>query len=409
MAKNYTLNEDALMSSLDAGIEDLIEHFEYEQELEHKGFVTKQNAIYEKKLKARKEKERREQLIAEERQKALGRRGLNGRPQVSLVKEEYLGSTETEMVDQKPATPIDAMASSLSNYVSLLNKNKVNEDVVKTPEEQRFDKIEQRLDKMSRSIVENTIVSGIGQGGDGQTPGSGEVRLNRLDDVDMNGLENGQSLVWDREEGKWKPGSSAGGGDVIVSPTPPTGDNIQIGDLWFNEGDLTLNIWTGDEWITVNGATNTREVALVNALPVARQVYADLTGIIIDPADYQTQEDYNILVARMIQELDIIKPTMTVDRQQPEYAMEGDLWLDMDSYYMFIWDGNAWVQINGPKGQGGDNQPTYIDGGTSRSIRMVDDNGLEVTITPSLIEDLMHRIRVLEEKLGPETSNIVTE
>ena len=383
MAKNYTLNEDALMSSLDAGIEDLIEHFEYEQELEHKGFVTKQNAIYEKKLKARKEKERREQLIAEERQKALGRRGLNGRPQVSLVKEEYLGSTETEMVDQKPATPIDAMASSLSNYVSLLNKNKVNEDVVKTPEEQRFDKIEQRLDKMSRSIVENTIVSGIGQGGDGQTPGSGEVRLNRLDDVDMNGLENGQSLVWDREEGKWKPGSSAGGGDVIVSPYPPTGDNIQIGDLWFNEGDLTLNIWTGDEWITVNGATNTREVALVNALPVARQVYADLTGIIIDPADYQTQEDYNILVARMIQELDIIKPTMTVDRQQPEYAMEGDLWLDMDSYYMFIWDGVAWVQINGPKGQGGDVDISHIDGGFAKSIRMVDDNGIEVTITPS--------------------------
>lgn len=407
MSNRNLINEDALMSSLDAGIEDLIEHFEYEQELEHKGFVTRQNAIYEKKLKARKEKERREQLIAEERQKALGRRGLNGRPQVSLVKEEYLGSTEAEIVDQKPATPIDAMANSLSNYVSLLNKNRVNEDLVKTPEEQRFDKIEQRLEKMSRSIVENTIVSGIGQGGDGQTPGSGEVKLNRLDDVDMEGLEDGQSLVWDRYEGKWKPGS--GGGDVIVSPYPPTGDHIEIGDLWFNEGDLTLNIWTGDEWVTVNGATNTREVELVNALPVARQVYADLTGIVIDPSDYQTQEDYNILVAKMIQELDIIKPTMTVDNQQPEYAMEGDLWLDKDSYYMFIWDGNAWVQINGPKGSGDAADITSIDGGFAKSIRMVDDDGIDITITPSLIQNLMHRIRVLEQKADPDTANIVTE
>ena len=97
---------------------------------------------------------------------------------------------------------------------------------------------------------------------------------------------------------------------------------------------------------------------------------------------------------------------MTVDRQQPEYAMEGDLWLDMDSYYMFIWDGVAWVQINAPKVQG---DVSNIDGGIANSIHMVDDKGVEVTITPSLIENLMHRIRVLEEAVVPDVSNIVTE
>ena len=40
---------------------------------------------------------------------------------------------------------------------------------------------------MRGSVMESTMVSGIGQGGDGQGPGSGEVRLNRLDDVHIPG------------------------------------------------------------------------------------------------------------------------------------------------------------------------------------------------------------------------------
>ena len=374
MSNHNVLNEERLLETLDTTIESLIGYMEANDKREKQKFL----------------EEHQNKLRAIELQKQ--QKKVKGRPTVSLVKEEYLTSNEVEPVEQKTPTPVDVMAGSLSRYVSLINKNKVQEDLVKTPEEQRFDNIEKRLEKMSRSIVENTIVSGIGQGGDGQTPGSGEVLLNRLDDVDMNGLENGQSLVWDRYEGKWKPGSS--GGDVIVSPTPPSG-NINIGDLWFDEGDLTLNIWTGDEWVTVSGSSNTREVALVNALPVARDVYREITGEDLDLTKYQTQEDYNILVAEMIRELDIVKPTMTMSDEEPEYAMEGDLWLDTTSYFMFIWNGEFWVHING--GSSGDV--------TSGDV----DSDVDVTITPSLIQEMMQRIRVLEEKLNIDESLVITE
>ena len=51
--------------------------------------------------------------------------------------------------------------------------------------EQRVEAIHQQLNLLRGSVMESTLVSGIGQGGDGQTPGSGEVLLHRLDDVDI--------------------------------------------------------------------------------------------------------------------------------------------------------------------------------------------------------------------------------
>ena len=41
------------------------------------------------------------------------------------------------------------------------------------------------------------IVSGIGQGGDGQLPGTGVVRLEDLDDVNINGIGVGDIIIWD--------------------------------------------------------------------------------------------------------------------------------------------------------------------------------------------------------------------
>lgn len=383
MSNKNLLNEEELLSSLDNTLEGLIDYADNQDRVKKQKFLEEHQA----KLRS---------AAIQEQQ------NIKVRNQLSLVKEEYLTGDEVETVQQKPITPVDVMADTLSRYVARINKNKVQEDVVRTPEDQRFDIIEQRLEKMSRSIIENTIVSGIGQGGDGQTPGSGEVLLNRLDDVDMNGLENGQSLVWDRYEGKWKPGSS--GGDVIVSPNPPSG-NINTGDLWFNEGDLTLNIWNGDEWVVVNGSSNTREVALVNALPVAKDVYRDIFGENLDLKKYQTQEDYNILVAEMIRELDIIKPTMTMGDEEPEYAMEGDMWLDTTSYFMFIWNGEFWVHINGGSSAG----IGEIDGGNASQLKLIDDAGNEVTITPSLVQQMMQRIRILEEKLNIDESIVITE
>ena len=60
--------------------------------------------------------------------------------------------------------------------------------------------------------MRDTLVSGIGQGGDGQTPGSGEVKLARLDDVIIDNINDGDTLVWDSTTNSFVAGAGGGGG-----------------------------------------------------------------------------------------------------------------------------------------------------------------------------------------------------
>ncbi len=89
----------------------------------------------------------------------------------------------------------------------------------------------------------DNLVSGIGQGGDGQTPGSGAVWLWDLDDVDigtpLNGqyptISNGSVLVYNSTIDKWVPGAGGGAGIVYTADLqlsqPVTDENVDVGDL----------------------------------------------------------------------------------------------------------------------------------------------------------------------------------
>ena len=73
-------------------------------------------------------------------------------------------------------------------------------------------------------MLKATMVSGIGQGGDGQTPGSGEVRVLKMDDVlHGNSISDGDVLVWDEVQGGFIP-VSGGGLGRIVDGDPITGE-----------------------------------------------------------------------------------------------------------------------------------------------------------------------------------------
>ena len=101
--------------------------------------------------------------------------------------------------------------------------------------------------------MESTMVSGIGQGGDGQGPGSGEVRINRMDDVCLGeegiaGLKPGDVLVWDPDgrkgEGCWTPKP----GDEIGTDTAAV-----FGQIWScselkEDGDLYWG--TNSDYVT---------------------------------------------------------------------------------------------------------------------------------------------------------------
>jgi len=121
--------------------------------------------------------------------------------QVEELKEEVI----TEPQTQVPAYQMmDDLTNKLSTYLDRTN-NKYKE-----PDPQDFgiivENLSRQIQDVRRLVLENTVVSGIGQGGDGQGPGSGEVWFKYLDDIDLRGLQDGDTIVWDGEAGKWRPG-----------------------------------------------------------------------------------------------------------------------------------------------------------------------------------------------------------
>ncbi len=114
--------------------------------------------------------------------------------------------------------------------------------------EERFHILEAEISKIRQMTKAhfpgdqgNTIVSGIGQGGDGQSPGSGAVWLWDLDDVDigtpMNGvypdITDGSVLVYDAATDKWKAGDGGGPGEHE--------SNLQTGGIIQKDGGAVNN------------------------------------------------------------------------------------------------------------------------------------------------------------------------
>ena len=89
-------------------------------------------------------------------------------------------------------------------------------------DEERFKNLETQLLQVKQLFHEATMVSGIGQGGDGQTPGSGVVKFFDLDDVTVDDqLLPGQGIIWDGDSWVNGNGSVVGANDANVQITDP--------------------------------------------------------------------------------------------------------------------------------------------------------------------------------------------
>ena len=111
-----------------------------------------------------------------------------------------------EEVLEEPEEKLDPYMAGLVNGLSQFTKNnKQGEENLTSNDlvEQKLQNMQRQLDRIRGMMLEGTMVSGIGQGGDGQTPGSGEVRVLRMDDVlHGNSITDGDVLVWDQVEGR---------------------------------------------------------------------------------------------------------------------------------------------------------------------------------------------------------------
>ena len=160
----------------------------------------------------------------------------------------------SEVEVEEPKSYMDMLSDTLSYTAKRLDKS--SGQLKMTEQEALFDNFQAQLDRMKRTILENTVVSGIGQGGDGQTPGSGVVRAVDLDDVLIDGINQGDTIIWD--------------GNNFVPGLPGTG----------------------------GGAQTTRQLLLES--PSTGNFRAGRAGVILHPnfplsGDYTTQEDANIL------------------------------------------------------------------------------------------------------------------
>ena len=114
---------------------------------------------------------------------------------VEVVEEEVITEVPevvSEVEVEEPKSYMDILSDTLSYTAKRLDKS--SGQLKMTEQEALFDNFQAQLDRMKRTILENTVVSGIGQGGDGQTPGSGGKV--ELDDVVLT-VSIGDTIIWD--------------------------------------------------------------------------------------------------------------------------------------------------------------------------------------------------------------------
>ena len=131
-------------------------------------------------------------------------------PKEEVVEQEYIQE------DVQPEQPRSFTSMFIDHAASQIARHtiKPHEEPEPLPlNEERLLQFEKELQHMKQLFRESTMVSGIGQGGDGQTPGSGEVNLTKLDDVDLDGMKPGDTIIWDGNQ--FVPGTPVGGGGEV--------------------------------------------------------------------------------------------------------------------------------------------------------------------------------------------------
>lgn len=127
----------------------------------------------------------------------------------NVIPDEWI---DAQTPKEKPKTAIEKVAESLR----FTKKEELTEEEKGDNRDRRIAQLEQELinlRKITLETAQGTIVHGLGAG----STGSGEVRINRMDDVSVPNLEDGDVLVWDAEMQKWIPGAAvaSGTGDLL--------------------------------------------------------------------------------------------------------------------------------------------------------------------------------------------------
>ena len=214
-----------------------------------------------------------------------------------------------------------------------------------------------------------TLVHGIGASGDGSnSPGSGEVMLQRLDDVSMDGIVNGDTLGWNGT--KFVPIGSGGGGG--------TGGATRTSELNLDSPSLGNFFAAGDNPLSEN-------------FPIS--------------GDYTTQMDANTAFVDTLNYLEDNKANITLSTTEPTLGNEsaGDLWLD-DAYGLHVYDGTIWQSVSTGAGTGGPYLP--LSGGSlSGTLTIKDSHAINFEYNGTPVSGIM-AVGPDHLRVGSSTKNL---
>ncbi len=126
------------------------------------------------------------------------------------IPDEWL---ELNTVKEEVKTPMELLA----DKIAIVSKEEKPSDIeIQAVMEHKVMHLEKAMSDTRKLVLEmaqGTIVSGIGKS---EGPGSGETFINRMEDVQVPNLQDGDILVWDDFMKRWVPGQAVAGGGITT-------------------------------------------------------------------------------------------------------------------------------------------------------------------------------------------------
>jgi hypothetical protein len=285
-----------------------------------------------------------------------------------VIKEDYsyieeLAGTISELDNFRVQNNIETLDSTVDltdRYISAIKRDE-NVEVVEVDSytESRFAALTRQIMSVSNTvntISENTLVSGIGHGPFGQAPGGGAATIRDQDDVNLDGLTDGDSLIWDEDNNQFKPGSAVArppiydgtNNEPTVHPDYEVGSEqaeLQKFDVWLDSESVT-HYYYNDKW-------NRSSVYSENVLPdegtgVTRKFITAPNG-----ETFENQKEFNEWLYTRTDRRPIIDDTPpTIHPDFPADPLRaGDLWIDSSDSKLYYYEGNVWEPIAGSGGR----------------------------------------------------------
>lgn len=122
-------------------------------------------------------------------------------------------SKQKETIKEEVQTPMQLLADRVASVTKPAIES-TSAEMMETLMEQKVFQLEKQIYDMRKMILEVTQANVSRLGSMETIGGSGEVRFERLDDVDVNTANDGDTLIYDATLQRWIPASAGGVGDL---------------------------------------------------------------------------------------------------------------------------------------------------------------------------------------------------